>query len=264
MLRQVRPALRPGDRVFHLDTMKMHSFPAATTAAVLGLSLLTAGASAVPTTLTLDPAAEGVNRADFTIDVDMFPLGTYSGEGTSDASGTIDADINFAADNFTPTTIEFLDTTDLGFSDVVVIGDVLEVPMELARTENVRGTLTSPVLTVLADGSVDLGGSVLTLDEGFVGVLGDDPANNDLSGNPIVLTIPAGNVATLASTDLGNGQVSLVLSGPISFSGEVDNDPLTTLTISGNLLARGTVMVPEPATLALLPTTLLALRRRRA
>ncbi len=216
-----------------------------------------ATASAVPITLDLDTAGGGVNQADFTIDVNVGGLPVSVGD-TIDASGTLDANVGFAGS--TPDSIQFLPTSDIGFSDVTLMFAGIQV----AETTDVRGTITSPLLVVLPNGEVDLGGSVLTLDEGFVDVVGDDPANNDLSGNPIVLTIAPGNVATLASNDLGGGMVELMLTGPLAFEGEVDDDPLIELSVTGNLTARGIVAVPEPgAAIGLAGAGLLALRRRR-
>lgn len=226
-------------------------------ALIATLSLAAASAAmAVPVALDLDAASGGVNQADFTVGVDVGGTPVSVGD-TLDASGSIAADVGFSG--ATPTSIQFLDGTDIGFSDVTLFFG----PIQVAETMNVRGTITSGALAVSPTGEVDLGGSVLTLDEGFVDVIGDDPANNDLAGNPIVLTLAAGSLATLDAADLGNGSVGLVLSGPIAFSGQVDDDPVITLSVTGNLTARGIAAVPEPGfAIALASAGLLALRRR--
>ena len=232
--------------------MRVRMLPMKMLPAALAPLLLALPAAAVPVTLDLDAAGGGVNQADFTVTVSPFNV-----SDSVDADGSLALDVGF--DGTTPDAIRFLPGTDVGFTDVLisVFGQTV------AQTTGVRGTITSPALDVLPDGSVDLGGSVLTLDEGTVNVIGDDPANNDLAGNPIVLTLPAGSVAGLAATDLGGGQIGLVLSGPIAFGGQVDDDPVITLSVTGNLTARGVALVPEPAAAGLLALAgLVALRRR--
>ena len=229
--------------------------------AALAVVAVPSFASAVAVDLALDPAADGVNRATFTVS-SVFPVvGTLSADGQSDASGTLAADVGL--DGLLPDSFTFLAGTDVGFSDVTLSANVLGVPQVLAETRDVRGTITGGPFVVDPDGSVDLGGSVLTLDEGFVGLLGDDPAGNDLSGNPIVLTLPAGTAATLTATDLGDGTLGLVLDGDLAFSGQVDGDPAVTLDVTGGLLARGVVAIPEPATVGLAAVGGLLLTRRR-
>ena len=183
---------------------------------------------------------------------------------SSDVSGTLDADVSFSGG--LPSMIEFLPTSDLGFTDVLITVSVGGSTVEVARTENVRGTVTSGPLSVDAAGNIDLTGSVLTLDEGLVGFLGDDPSNNELSGNPIVLVLDAGSTGTLTSNDLGGGLRELVLSSDIVFTGRVDENPIIDLTVSGTLVARGTVAIPEPTAFAGLAAGLcvMSLRRRRA
>jgi hypothetical protein len=239
---------------------KMLKLPLAV--AVPAVALLAGQAGAIETSLVLDPTSPGVNQADFMLSVNISPFGLLTSSGSSGASGTIVADIGF--DGLLPDAVEFLPGTDIGFTDVMLIEDIFGVPTLIAETQNIRGTITSPVLTVSPTGEVDLGGSVLTLDEGFIFVQDENPTNNDLSGNPVILTLPTGSIASLTSTDLGGGNLGLVLSGPIDFTGEVDDDPLITLSVTGDILARGSVLVPEPATASLLAVgALVALRRRR-
>jgi hypothetical protein len=236
----------------------MQSFQTFSVVAIAA-ALASSSASAVAVDLVLDPAGPGVNRANFTVEATVPPFGVLPVSDSIDASGTLVADVAFASDNVTPTSIELLAGTDVAFTDVNLVFGIVSV----ADTSNVSGTITSPVLSVLPNGDVDLGGSVLTLDMGFVNFIGDDPSNNDLSGNPIVLELDSGTVANLATSDNGDGTVSVVFSGPIAFSGQVDDDPLIELSVVGNLTARGTAVVPEPASLALLGLGSLTLLRRR-
>ncbi len=223
----------------------------------VALLALPAMALAVPVDFMLDAAGPGVNRADFQVDAVVPILGSITVNDSTDVSGTVAADVGF--DGLLPDSLEFLPGTDLGLTDVSISLGLIPV----ASSTGVRGTLSGGPLVVSPTGLVDLAGTTLTLDEGFVSFIGDDPANNDLAGNPIVLTLPANSLATLASTPLGGDDVALVLSGPITFQGQVDDDPQIDLTVSANLLARGTATIPEPATLGLLTATGLTLLRRR-
>ena len=168
-----------------------------------GLAVPAAMVGAAEVVLTLDPAAAGTNQADFTVSTPGFPPLSDS----SDVSGTLAADV--AIDGGTASSIEFLSTSDIGFTDVL--------------------------LTV------------------------------DIAGNPIILELAPGSTGTLVTTDLGGGQYGLVLTSDITFSGRVDENPIIDLTVTGTLVARGIVAIPEPASATGLAAGLglVTLRRRR-
>ena len=243
-----------------LTTRARTSRPRRAPDARLLAALLAAGpaglAAAVPVTLDLAPPAAGVNRAAFTGSL-ATPLGVAVLPGSTDLSGTVSLDVGFTGS--TPTSVRFLDATDVGLTDVALS----LFGVSVVETSGVRGTLTSGEIALDAAGGFDLGGATLTLDEGFVDVAGDDPANNDLAGNPLTLTLAAGDRLTLAAVDTGGGLFDVTLSGPASFEGRVDDDPVVDVAVAGNLLAAGSAVVPEPASLALLCVGGVALLPRR-
>lgn len=214
-------------------------------------------ATAANLTLTLDSAADGVNRIgyDANFEVPGFPDATRT--GSTDLSGTIDLDVGFT--NGQPKTVEFLDTTDIGFTYFGFGVDTVPV----VDLRNARGTITSGVLPVDFNGEVNLAGATLTLDEGSFFFIGDSLQPVDLATNPLSLVFQAGNRVGFTSNDLGNGLTSFELAGPLYFEDSVGQFPRINLELGGNLLA--TAVVPEPgaalAGVALLSLT--ALRRRR-
>ncbi|BAM03675.1 hypothetical protein [Phycisphaera mikurensis] len=221
------------------------------------LAATTAGpAAAVPVSLTLAPAADGQNRVGF-VGTTSSPLGPLSLPGSSDLSGTIDLDVGFTGSAVT--SVRLLDTTDVGLSDVTLSA----LGLTVLETTGVRGTITSGEIPLNQTGNFDLGGATLSLDEGFVDAIGDDPGNNDLAGNPLVLTLASGDFLNLAAVDAGGGLFVFTLSGPVSFAGRVDDDPVIDVTVAGNLLATGSAVVPEPGTLALVASGCLLVMPRK-
>ncbi len=209
-------------------------------------------------TLTLDPSADGVNRIGYTAGFLVPGFGPTSRTGSTDLSGTIDLDVGFT--NGQPTTVEFLDTTDIGFTDFGFGVDAVPV----VDLRNARGSITSGVLPVDSNGEVNLAGATLTLDEGSFFFIGDNLQPVDLATSPLSLVFQAGNRVSFTTNDLGNGLTSFVLGGPLYFEDSVGQFPRINLELGGNLMA--TAVVPEPgaALAGVVMLSLTALRRHRA
>ena len=161
----------------------------------------------------------------------------------------------------------------MGLTDVTFTVDSL-----VATISDAGGTLGSPVLPVAGDGNnggtFDLGGSILTVNQGQVAVtvFGFPVLTQDFAAEPLSPEMSPGNDGIIVVTDLGNGFHQVRFTGDLALTEAVLDDPPTTLDLAGNLIATGQVPssdIPEPSGLLLAISAVLSgiaflrLRRKR-
>ncbi len=228
--------------------------------------LAAAPARALPVALNVDPVQTGLTARLENLVSDS--------QGVA-VRGMLDAEADFGVDASygRVATALRLDAATLGFSDVS-LATVVPGAIDLSASGvGVGASLSGPTATgtATAPGTslFDLDGSILVLDDGMLDVVGNVLAapvawSADLAVDPLPFVFGPGSVAELVVQELGGDLVALTLTLPIDTSlSLVASDVETTLSLSGDLVLTGDVLIPEPTTGALLGVSLLLLGAAR-
>ncbi len=242
--------------------MKLHPVLAALGICVLSCSL--ARAELVTFTLTLDAPSAAANR---------LTLSLLGGSATSDLAGDMSAqvEINRATGVISTWELLFSTTPSITSSNWSLTAGTLPgtaIVVGAVSATNVTASMdTTAASSTVTAGTVPsseqqlrlIGGTVVAPAIGFTDTF--TPANStDIPG------LPAPATAVLTSTlNAGLGVYDIVFNLPIGNNQNL-GAPGADLNILGNVVARGTVAVPEPtsAVMLLVSGCAVAFRRRRS
>jgi len=204
--------------------------------------LVASSASATPITLNTTGST-----STFMVTVDGGPLngpsgciatGTcHPGVGTGVISGSLSSDVNFGTGEITNVTSSF-SVSNFALAPASTLGTITFEGFGFADT----GPATP--LTVGSGGSVDIGGSTLSVNAGFVKLNGS--ALFDFSATPLNVTLPAGTTGTfgVSGANISFSLPFTTVSTLSTFGIPVNITIDTALNLSG--------VVPEPGTALLI------------
>ncbi len=228
-------------------------------AALSFLGPLTAAATAIPVTLTVDPTQSSLTVS---VSADAPIIGAISGSGTSTVSGTLDADVQ-GADTLSPAISATSGVIGLSDLNINLLDDGLFGTIDIATSGLIADVMGTSVTGTLAGGlfDFDLAGWTLTLGTGDIVVsatglaqlaLPSNPLTIDASSSPFAFDLPSPTIANALFAPSGpNAAIVVVL--PVDISSTIDEFGVpASISLAGQIMLFGEVAVPEPGTLALL------------
>jgi len=243
------------------------SFAFCASLAVAGL-LTASSAQAVP--FNFQNVKLGIDPSSFlTIKLDALSGGT-STEVTLDASGMLFVDLEQDFDLQTGVATEALsltinDGSEINLSDGALALDLglfgsLEAQTVGLGVSALGGPFTPPVSSGGGSTIFDIGGTTLSLDQGFITYEGAgfvatllDPGTFNFVTDPLSVDVPSPATVEILEEQVNNMKNNVTLLIPISVSQSVITQPVdVNATLTALIVATGMKIIPEPTTFVLL------------